>query len=70
MAQIISFRLAQAKPPEHAGTESAPAAEVIVFPRTDICSLRRMWGVPAPGPLLAGREDRAVAAATDVAGAE
>lgn len=60
MAEIVTFprkgRPAISKPAEAAGSE------VIVFPRTNIRALRRLWGLPEYGALIAGPDGRAVGA--------
>jgi hypothetical protein len=39
--------------------------EVIVFPRTNIRVLRKLWGLPEFGPLVAGPDGRAVGALSE-----
>lgn len=60
MAEIVTFP----RNDRPAGSERSAAAapEVIVFPRTNIRVLRRLWGLPEYGPLIAGPDGRAVGA--------
>ena len=61
MASIIAFpsaRETSAAPEDR--RDSSP--EVIVFPRTNIRALRRLWGLPEYGLLVAGPDGRAVGA--------
>ena len=60
MATIIAFP--NAAPAAPARTAAAASPEVIVFPRTNIRVLRRLWGLPEFGLLVAGPDGRAVGA--------
>lgn len=60
MADIVAF-------PNTGERRTAPAVdgaarEVIVFPRTNIRVLRKLWGLPEYGPLVAGPDGRAIGA--------
>ena len=60
MAEIVAFPV-QDRPTGSVRSDAAPT-EVIVFPRTNIRVLRRLWGLPEYGPLVAGPDGRAVGA--------
>jgi hypothetical protein len=48
--------------PRSSATADNSVSEVIVFPRTNIRALRRMWGLPEYGLLVAGPNGTLVAA--------
>ena len=51
------------------GSREHSGSEVIVFPRTNIRELRRLWGLPEYGLLVAGPDGRAVGALGEEAAA-
>jgi hypothetical protein len=61
VADIIAFAVYDARRARPDRAVSAQA-EVVVFPRTNIRVLRRLWGLPEYGPLVAGPDGRAVGA--------
>ncbi len=63
MAEIIAFQHASDRPT--ASAADGAAREVIVFPRTNIRALRKLWGLPEYGLLVAGPDGRAVGALND-----
>lgn len=58
MAQIVRFPQTTRSANAERGERRAP--EIVVFPRTNIRVLRRLWGLPEYGPLVAGPDGRAV----------
>lgn len=63
VANIVAFPAE--RPAEGKTAGGVPASEVIVFPRTNIRVLRRLWGLPEYGLLVAGPDGRAVGALSD-----
>jgi hypothetical protein len=64
LATIISFpniRNARTSPDDRPNVRP----EVIVFPRTNIRVLRKLWGLPEFGLLVAGPDGRAVGALSE-----
>ena len=61
MADIVAFaRRSTDSGAANPTTDHRP--EVIVFPRTNIRVLRRLWGLPEYGLLVAGPDGRAIGA--------
>jgi hypothetical protein len=58
LAQIVKFpRTARSA---NAERSERGVPEIVVFPRTNIRVLRKLWGLPEYGPLIAGPDGRAV----------
>jgi hypothetical protein len=63
VAEIIPFQRDCAR-----GRPSGPppqGREIVVFPRTNIRVLRRLWGLPESGQIVAGPDGRAIGARRD-----
>ena len=63
VAEIIPFQRDRARNLAPGQTEAG--REVIVFPRTNIQVLRRLWGLPEYGLLVSGPDGRAIGARRD-----
>ena len=63
MAEIIPFQ--PNRDPSPASGQTSAGREIIVFPRTNIRVLRRLWGLPEYGLLVAGPDGRAIGARGD-----
>ena len=63
MAEIIPFQRDRAR--SQASGRSEQGREIIIFPRTNIRVLRRLWGLPEHGLIIAGPDGRAVGARRD-----
>jgi len=61
VAELLLFPQPE-EPISRRSREGAPGSEVIVFPRTNIRVLRRLWGLPEDGPIVAGPDSRAIGA--------
>jgi hypothetical protein len=64
LATIIAFPNTRDVPAPSDDRRSA-SSEVIVFPRTNIRVLRKLWGLPEFGLLVAGPDGRAVGALSE-----
>jgi hypothetical protein len=63
LATIIAF--SNEKTPPRAADNRGGGSEVVVFPRTNIRVLRKMWGLPEYGLLVAGPDGRAIGAVAE-----
>jgi hypothetical protein len=61
VAEILAF-VRDDQRPLRSQTTSGDASEVVVFPRTNIRELRKLWGLPEEGLLIAGPDGRAIGA--------
>jgi hypothetical protein len=61
LAVIIAFN-GEKRPSLAEPTPSVDRSEIVIFPRTNIRVLRKMWGLPEKGLLIAGVDGRAIGA--------